>query len=118
MSLRCLIADDHTLVSEGLEVMLSMAEDVELAGTVSNGQAAIDAAREGNVDVILMDVNPEPGDERHRGNQASQGERPFDTRSDPLDVHRSRDRVRGHKSGGRRLPLEERLARIGHSGYS
>ena len=57
MSLRCLIADDHTLVSEGLEVMLSMAEDVELAGTVSNGQAAIDAAREGNVDVILMDVN-------------------------------------------------------------
>jgi len=57
MSLRCLIADDHTLVSEGLEVMLSMAEDVELAGTVSNGRAAIDAAREGNVDVILMDVN-------------------------------------------------------------
>jgi len=57
MSLRCLIADDHHLVSEGLEVMLSMAEDVELAGTVSNGQAAIDAAREGNVDVILMDVN-------------------------------------------------------------
>jgi DNA-binding NarL/FixJ family response regulator len=57
MSLRVLIAEDHTLVSEGLEVMLSMADDVELAGTVSNGQAAIDAAREGHVDVILMDVN-------------------------------------------------------------
>jgi two-component system, NarL family, response regulator LiaR len=57
MSLRVLIADDHTLVSEGLESMLSMADDVELAGTVSNGQAAIDAALEGNVDVILMDVN-------------------------------------------------------------
>ncbi|MDQ3770485.1 MAG: response regulator transcription factor [Actinomycetota bacterium] len=57
MSLRVLIAEDHTLVSEGLEVLLSMAEDVELAGTVSNGEAAIDAAREGEVDVILMDVN-------------------------------------------------------------
>lgn len=57
MSLRVLIAEDHTLVSEGLEVMLSMADDVELAGTVSNGEAAIDATRVGEVDVVLMDVN-------------------------------------------------------------
>lgn len=57
MSLRVLIAEDHTLVSEGLEVMLAMADGLELAGTVSNGEAAIDAAREGEVDVILMDVN-------------------------------------------------------------
>jgi len=57
MSLRVLIADDHTVVSEGLAVMLSMEEDVELAGTVSTDDAAIDAAREGGVDVILMDVN-------------------------------------------------------------
>jgi DNA-binding NarL/FixJ family response regulator len=33
MSLRVLIAEDHTLVSQGLEAMLSMADDVELAGT-------------------------------------------------------------------------------------
>jgi len=57
VNLRVLIADDHTLVSEGLEVMLAMAEGLELAGTVSNGEGAIDAAREGDVDVILMDVN-------------------------------------------------------------
>ena len=57
MNLRVLIADDHTLVSEGLEVMLAMADGLELAGSVSNGEAAIDAAREGEVDVILMDVN-------------------------------------------------------------
>ena len=57
MSLRVLIAEDHTLVSQGLEVMLSMAEGVELAGTVSDGEAAIEAAQEGSVDVILMDVN-------------------------------------------------------------
>lgn len=57
MSLRVLIAEDHTLVSEGLEVMLEMADDVELAGTVSDGEAAIDATRVGEVDVVLMDVN-------------------------------------------------------------
>jgi two-component system, NarL family, response regulator len=57
MSLHVLIAEDHIHVSEGLEVMLSMAEDVELAGTVSDGPAAIEAARGGDVDVILMDIN-------------------------------------------------------------
>jgi NarL family two-component system response regulator LiaR len=57
VSLRVLIADDHTLVSEGLEVMLSVADDVELAGTVSTDEAVIDAARQGDLDVILMDVS-------------------------------------------------------------
>lgn len=57
MSLRVLIADDHTLVSEGLAGMLSMAENVEVAGIVSNGEAAVDAARLGGVDIILMDVS-------------------------------------------------------------
>ncbi|MGH2751482.1 MAG: response regulator [Actinomycetota bacterium] len=57
MSLRVLIADDHTLVSEGLAGMLSMAEGVEVAGIVSNGEAAVDAVRVGGVDIILMDVS-------------------------------------------------------------
>ena len=57
MSLRVLVADDRSLVSEGLEVMLSMTDDVELAGTVSTDEAAINAARQGDVDVILMDIN-------------------------------------------------------------
>jgi DNA-binding NarL/FixJ family response regulator len=57
VSLRVLIAEDHTLVSKGLEVMLSTADDVELVGAVSNSEAAVDAARQGNLDVILMDVN-------------------------------------------------------------
>ena len=41
MSLRVLIAEDHTLVSEGFEVMLSITEDVELAGAVSSGDAPL-----------------------------------------------------------------------------
>lgn len=55
MSLTVLIAEDHTLVSEGLEVMLSMAEELELAGVVSSGEEAVTQAV--GVDVVLMDVN-------------------------------------------------------------
>ena len=50
-----LIAEDHTLVSEGLEAMLSMAEELELTGVVSSGEDAVTKA--GGVDVVLMDVN-------------------------------------------------------------
>jgi len=57
VSLHVLIANEHTLLSEGFEVMLSMAEDVELASTVSTDEAAIDAARQGDVDVVLMDIS-------------------------------------------------------------
>jgi DNA-binding NarL/FixJ family response regulator len=57
MSLRVLIAEDHTLVSQGLEVMLSMAEGIELVGVVDNGQDAVTKATGGDVDVVLMDVN-------------------------------------------------------------
>ena len=57
MSLKTLIAEDHTLVSQGLEVMLSMAEGIDLVGVVSNGAAAVERAEREHVDVILMDVN-------------------------------------------------------------
>lgn len=57
MKLRTLIAEDHTLVSEGLESMLAMADDIELIGAVSTGQEAVERAVSGEVDVVLMDVN-------------------------------------------------------------
>jgi len=57
MTLKILIAEDHTLVSQGLEAMLSMAEDLELAGVVDNGDDAVAAVQKDAVDVVLMDVN-------------------------------------------------------------
>ncbi|MDQ3958122.1 MAG: response regulator transcription factor [Actinomycetota bacterium] len=57
MTLKTLIAEDHMLVSQGLEVMLSMAEGIDLVGVVSNGAAAVERAEREQVDVILMDVN-------------------------------------------------------------
>lgn len=57
MTLRVLIAEDHKLVSQGLEAMLSMADDVEVAGTVDNGERAVDKVTGEHIDVVLMDVN-------------------------------------------------------------
>lgn len=57
MILRVLIAEDHKLVSEGLETMLSMNEEIELVGVVSDGETAVDRTRSQEVDVVLMDVN-------------------------------------------------------------
>lgn len=57
MSLKVMIAEDHTLVSQGLEVMLSMVDGMDLVGVVTSGEVAVDKVREGDVDVVLMDVN-------------------------------------------------------------
>jgi DNA-binding NarL/FixJ family response regulator len=56
MTLKTLIAEDHKLVSQGLEVMLSMADGVELTGIVDSGELAVERVRSGGVDVVLMDV--------------------------------------------------------------
>ena len=55
--IRTLIAEDHQLVSQGLESMLESAEGLELVGIVTTGEQAADRAKAGTVDVILMDVN-------------------------------------------------------------
>ena len=60
MTLRVLIAEDHALVSEGLEVMLSMTEDLEAVAVVDSGELAIESVKNQTVDVVLMDVNLGP----------------------------------------------------------
>jgi DNA-binding NarL/FixJ family response regulator len=57
VSVKVLIAEDHTLVSQGLEAMLSIADDLELAAVAGSGNSAIEKARSNPVDVVLMDVN-------------------------------------------------------------
>jgi DNA-binding NarL/FixJ family response regulator len=60
VSLRVLIAEDHKLVSQGLEVMLSMSDGIDLVGVVGSGAAAVERAQAEDVDVVLMDVNLGP----------------------------------------------------------
>ena len=52
---RVLLADDHTLVLEGLRRLLQ--DECELVGTAENGRELIDAAERLHPDVILLDIS-------------------------------------------------------------
>ncbi|RKD33152.1 response regulator [Thermohalobacter berrensis] len=52
-----LIADDHSLVREGLEQILSLEKDIEVIGQASNGNEAIEKTLELKPDLVLLDIN-------------------------------------------------------------
>lgn len=54
--IKVLIADDHQLVREGIQSMLSAAKDIEIIGTVPSGEEAINVTRSTPPDVVLMDI--------------------------------------------------------------
>ncbi|HEY7352950.1 MAG TPA: response regulator transcription factor [Terriglobales bacterium] len=51
---RVLLADDHTLVVEGLRKLLE--PEFEVVGVVSDGQALLDTAAEIKPDIIILDI--------------------------------------------------------------
>jgi NarL family two-component system response regulator YdfI len=54
--IRVLIADDHLVVREGLQLILSSQPDFELVGEAVDGATAVQLAGELQPDVILMDL--------------------------------------------------------------
>ncbi|MPZ69433.1 MAG: response regulator [Actinobacteria bacterium] len=57
MTLKVLVTEDHQLVSQGLEAMLNMSDEVELVGVVNTGEKAVERVANGDIEVVLMDVN-------------------------------------------------------------
>jgi len=55
--IRVMIADDHAIVRQGLRQILSDTEDMEVAGEACNGVEALQLSRQGEWDVVLMDVS-------------------------------------------------------------
>jgi len=53
---RCLAVDDHPTVRQGLSLLFGSTEDVELVGTVENGEDALDAIEQLQPEVVIMDV--------------------------------------------------------------
>ena len=51
-----LIADDHPVVRQGLRVLLSLEDDIEVVGEVGDGGAAVELAAALVPDVILLDL--------------------------------------------------------------
>ena len=54
--IRILLADDHTVMREGLQLMLERSEEFEVVGHARDGVEAVKAASELSPDVIVMDV--------------------------------------------------------------
>lgn len=54
--IKVLIADDDIIVREGLKMIISSQEDMEIAGEAENGSAALELARRVRPDVALLDI--------------------------------------------------------------
>jgi DNA-binding NarL/FixJ family response regulator len=52
-----LLADDHTMVREGLRFLLEEPGDIQISATAANGQEAVDHAKFECPDVAVIDVS-------------------------------------------------------------
>ena len=55
--IRVVIADDHTIVREGLKQLLCAASDVEVVGEARDGHEALRVVRESEFEVLLLDLS-------------------------------------------------------------
>ena len=56
MTIRVAIADDHSLVRQGLRRYLDMAEGIEVVGEAANGQELVDLVGKEEPDIALVDI--------------------------------------------------------------
>ncbi len=54
--IKVLIVDDQALIREGLNMMLSLYEELKVVGEATNGKEAVDLVEEKEIDVVLMDI--------------------------------------------------------------
>jgi two-component system, NarL family, response regulator LiaR len=54
--IRVLIVDDHQMVREGLKVLLSTCDDIEVVAEAANGAEALEQCRLAGPNVVLMDI--------------------------------------------------------------
>jgi len=57
MSLRILIADDHTIVREGLRALIEKESDLEVVAEAENGTRAVQLARQHLPEIVVMDIS-------------------------------------------------------------
>jgi len=53
---KVLLADDHTIVRQGLKLILAAHPDLEVVGEAANGKEAIELAQKLRPDIVVMDV--------------------------------------------------------------
>tara|TARA_R110002051_G_scaffold105833_4_gene178915 strand:- start:11653 stop:12324 length:672 start_codon:yes stop_codon:yes gene_type:complete len=55
-NIRIVLADDHSLVRDGIRALLEEEEDLVVVAEVSNGQDAIEVVNEKNPDLLIIDI--------------------------------------------------------------
>ena len=55
--IRIVVADDHTIVREGLKQILASANDLEVVGEASDGHEAMERVRALDFDLLLLDMS-------------------------------------------------------------
>jgi len=55
-TIKILLADDHTIVRQGLKLILSSQPDLEVVGEAANGKEAVEQAQKLRPDIVLLDV--------------------------------------------------------------
>lgn len=55
--IRVAIVDDHAIVRTGLRQFFSEQVDLRVSGEASNGREALELVRQGDIDVLLMDIS-------------------------------------------------------------
>ncbi|HCQ88462.1 MAG TPA: DNA-binding response regulator [Clostridium sp.] len=60
--IKIIIVDDEKLIREGLKIILSTYEDIQVLSICENGRVAFEFCRENTVDVVLMDIRMEECD--------------------------------------------------------
>ncbi len=54
--IKILLADDHTIVRQGLKLILSSQADFQVVGEASNGREVVELAEKLHPDIVLLDV--------------------------------------------------------------
>ncbi|WP_410017140.1 response regulator [Pseudomonas sp. 5P_3.1_Bac2] len=55
--IRVVVAEDHTIVREGIKQLIGMARDLEVVGEASHGEQLLELLRKVECDVVLLDIS-------------------------------------------------------------
>lgn len=55
--IRLLIADDHTIMREGLKYLFTLTDDLRVVAEAENGTIVLELLRQDDIDLLLLDIN-------------------------------------------------------------
>lgn len=98
MSIRILVADDHTIVLQGLSRFLQTQDDLEVVGEAKDGLMTVDLSQQLSPDVIIMDISM-PGLNGIEATRRIHARQP-DVRIIGLSMHASKRFIREMREAG------------------